>query len=144
MRAFFRSALIGLIVVLAVAPAGAELFSKKYVFKEEVVLQIGADVGRGVRLDAVYFHERPGGRSRGAAGPLGVDVRVTNTASESRSVAVAVALFDDAGRLLGVARAGERDTAMSGGKKRVMAMSFSGVGAFARTASTFQISLEID
>jgi len=143
-RTLFRPSAIVLALLLAIGPATAELFSKTYVFKKDVIMQIGADAGRGVRLERAYFHERPGGRSRSGLGLLGVDVGVTNTSDGSRSVAVAVALFDAKGRLLGVATAGERDRAMGAGKERVMALSFAGVGAYARSATTFQISVEVD
>jgi hypothetical protein len=145
LRALSRPAATLLVLLLAIgSAAAAELFSKTYVFKEDVIMQVGVDVGRGVRLERIYFRERPGGRSRSDLGLLGVDVGVTNTADESRRVAVAVALFDAAGRLLGVATAGERDGAMAAGKERVMVMSFAGVGAYARSATTFQISVEVD
>ena len=121
-RVLSRPSAIGLALILAIGPASAELFSKKYVFKEDVILQVDAEAGRGVRLERVYFHERPAGRSRSGLGLLGVDVGVTNTTDESRRVAVAVALFDAEGRLLGVATAGERDQAIGAGKESVMAM----------------------
>ena len=110
---------VGLLFVTG-APVRAEMLSKKYHFKPDVVLEIGADAPGGLRLDSVLFRlpRRVKGKSSRTGGPTSARVAVSNTSDSSVRVGLAIALVDDAGRLLGVASGGTRLAAIKPGRQK--------------------------
>ncbi len=146
MRGSIRKSVLAAIVLSAVAAPGAEcaVLSKKYVFKGDVTLEVGATTAEGVRLDGVRFtlpatHAERFVRSSGL---LRAEVTVTNTTTKATRIGLAIALHDDAGRLLGVASAGNKLRAIKPGAPRKFQLIFDGVNAEAGRATTFQISIE--
>jgi len=143
-----RSAVTGtltLAALLVLAPvAGAELLSKGYEFKDAVTLEIGASTESGLRIDSVKFHipptaGEPGQRSGGLAN---AEVAVSNVGTQARKVGLALALFDEAGRLVGVASAGTSLMPLKSGRQRTYTLVFDHVNGEVHRATRFQISLE--
>jgi hypothetical protein len=128
-----------LALVVALSPAFAGLLSKNFMFKEDVVLRIGVETAEGIRLENVRFGKVQAGR--GSAEILAADVTVSNPYAEGAHVGIALALFDDEGRLVGAANAGPET--VRGSQTKVFHLSFAGLGVSAATAKTFQISLEV-
>jgi hypothetical protein len=127
------------------APAQAgRLFSKTYEFKAATILEVGADIERGLRLDSVRFLVPASGDGTvtRAGETVQVEVALSNTGSESRRIAIALALFDDQGRLLGVTSGGDKLFPLKGGRQATYLLTFSHVNAEAPRATRFQISVE--
>jgi hypothetical protein len=124
--------------VLAAGPSAAELISRSYLFKEGVTLRIGERTPDGIRLDDVRFGTRRLVRSE--TDVMLARVSVSNEADMPIDVGVAVALFDEQDRLLGVASGGPLSIRPE--KSRVLNLTFEGVGFAASRAATFQISVE--
>ena len=145
-----RWSLCGAIVVLALAAgvetraAQGELLSKRYDFKDRVILEISQTEPGGLRLDTVQFDlpSRTGDRLTRVAGLLTARVAVSNTGNESRKVGLAIALFDDEGRLLAVASGGNKLTPIKPDRQKTFTLVFDGVNAEAHKATAFHISLE--
>jgi len=93
----------------------------------------------GLRLDAVQV-EPPRTDLPGAG--LRLQVAVTNTAEVAWRAGVAVALFDDAGRLVGVASAGSRMVALRPGQQKFYTLDVDHVVAEAARATRMRLSLE--
>ena len=131
--------------VLALAvPAHGELLSKRYQFKDGVVLEMSVPTKSGLRLDTVRFEmpETVEGRLTVASGLLRAQVVVSNLAAEARKVGLAIALYDDEDRLLAVASGGSKLASIKPDRSRSYSLVFEGVFAEALRATTFQISLE--
>jgi hypothetical protein len=123
----------------------AGLLSKRYEFKSGVILEVGAQSEDGLRLDTVEFQVPTpiGGMVTRSGGLVTVDVAISNTAQEARRVGIAVALFDDAGRLLGVANGGNKLMSVKPGRQARFELSFDGVNAEAHRATVFHVSVEM-
>jgi hypothetical protein len=135
---------IGFVVLLAAASAPSALLSKRYEFKDGVILQMSATTPSGLRLDTVRFKmpATRGDRLTRTGGLLSARVAVSNTADKALKVGVAIALFDGEGRLLAVASGGSRLSAIKPGRQKTFSLVFDGVNAEAHKATTFDISLE--
>jgi hypothetical protein len=138
------SGTLGLAVILASVAAAAGLVSKRYEFKDGVLLEIGASTPGGLRLDSVQFRlpGRNGDRLARAGGLVRARVAVSNTTEKPLKAGLAVALFDDEGRLLSVASGGTNVRAIRPGRQKRFTLMFEGANAEAHRASTFLISLE--
>ena len=123
---------------------GGTLFSKTYQFKPTTALTIGADIEPGIRLDTVKFSlpTSEDGKISRASDSATAEVAISNTGTESRKMGVALALFDDAGRLLGVATGGDKLMALKPGRQATYVLTFSMVNAETPSATRFQISVE--
>jgi len=144
-RSIDRALLAALCVAaLATATAHAELLSKRYEFKDGVVLEISVPTRSGLRLETVRFQMPPTaeGRLTRATGLLEATVAVSNIAKEARKVGLAIALFDAEDRLLAVASGGSKLASIKPGRRKTFTLDFDGVFAEANRAVTFQISLE--
>jgi hypothetical protein len=132
-----------LVLVLAGAALADDttLLSKRYQFQADVILEVRAAGPEGLRLDAVQFRmpATVGGRLARTAGPLVARVELSNTGTSARRAGVALALFDDAGQLLGV---GSGSASIKAGRQRTVDVAFDGVSSGAPGATVFQISLE--
>jgi len=127
--------------VLASPATHAGLWSNSYEFRSGVTLEVGADTGDGLRLDGVRFEVPSNGGER-TAREASVEVTIANGSDSSRRVGVAVALFDGAGRLVGVADGGTTLVPLRSGRMRSYRLVFQNVHAQAANAETFQISVE--
>ncbi len=134
------------LVALAVAPQPAQgaLLSKRFEFKSDVILEVGEATDDGIRLDSMEFRMPNAikGKLLRTAGQLSVDVAISNTDQAPRRVGIAVALFDDQGRLLGVASGGNKLAAIKPGRQKRFELMFDGVNVEAAQSSVFQVSLE--
>jgi hypothetical protein len=143
-----RPLLVGALVLAAallLSPcAEAELLSKSYVFKAGVTLELGAATADGLRVDSVEFKlpAPVGDRNSRVAGLAAVQVRVSNIAEKSRKAGVVVALFDDEGRLLGVASGGTSLVGIKSGRQKSYTLIFDNVNSEVHRATKFQISIE--
>jgi hypothetical protein len=135
---------IGLVVFLASASAPTALLSKRYEFKHGVILQMSATTPSGLRLDSVRFKmpATRGDRLTRTGGLLSARVAVSNTGDKSLKAGLAIALFDDEGRLLAVASGGNRLSGIKPDRQKTFSLVFEGVNAEAHKATAFQISLE--
>jgi hypothetical protein len=133
------------VVALALASAAqADLVSKSYEFRGDLLLEIGATTQDGVRVDNVRFHMPPtvDGVTTRTAGLANATVTVSNTGKGSRKVALALALFDEQGRLVGVASVGSGMRSVRAGRQRSFTLIFDHVNSLIHRAKTFQISVE--
>ncbi len=131
--------------IAAVAPvARGSLLSKTYNFKSDVTLEIGAATEEGLRIDSVRFllPSTLGGRLFRTGGLVNVEVALSNTASTGQRVGIAVALFDEQGRLVGVASGGSRWVPIKPDRQKLFRLVFDDVNGEAYRAKTFQISVE--
>ncbi len=140
--------LIHLLALLSVLPLASEatagLLSKTYQFKKDVTLQLTAVTDDGLRVDTVRFEfpAAAGGRFFGSGGNVSVEVAISNTGSTGHKVGIAVALFDDQERLLGVASGGSRLVALKADRQKSFRLIFGDVNGEALRAETFKISVE--
>ena len=130
-------------VCLAATVARAEMFSKAYAFKANTVLQVGAELGAGLRLDSVEWvvTEDDGSPSGLFSGPK-VKVAISNLGKGSVKVGIAVAVTDAEGRLVGVASGGTALFPLRGGRQMVYALDVDGVSAELGQGTVFRISVE--
>jgi len=129
---------------IAPSPMAANLLSKNYNFEADTTLEVGVTNDPGIRLDAVRF-ELPstvGGRFFRTGGLVTVFVSLSNTSEHSQKVGVAIALFDDQARLVGVASGGSHWLPIKAGRQKSFKMIFDNVNGEAYKAKTFQISIE--
>jgi hypothetical protein len=133
-----------LVQPLVSAPATAELFSKSYVFKPGVTLEIGADAGNGLRLESVEFilPSSLGGGLFRSGGLAKVEIVIANKGNRARKVGIAIAVFDDDGRLLGVASGGSKLLAIKPDRQSYYRMTFENVNGEIFKATNFKITLE--
>jgi hypothetical protein len=133
-----------LMTIAALAPmTGAELLTKSYVYKDDIKLELGVASGDGLRIDSVRFRTSSGSGGMLRTGDrMAAEVSVSNTSSQPLKVGLAIALYDDGERLLGVASAGTRLVPIKSGRQKRYILLFSHVNAEAPKATTFQISME--
>jgi len=143
-RTLVAMVLLSLASALPAPAQASRLFSKTYQFKASTILEIGADVEPGVRVDSVRFLVPASGDGTvtRAGETVQVEVAVSNTGKESRRIAIALALFDEQGRLLGVASGGDKLFPLKSGRQATYLLTFSHVNAEAPSATRFQISVE--
>ena len=139
-RKIVLAAALGALVILAPA-ARAGLLSKTYEFRSDVFLEIGAATDDGLRLDNVRF-QMPSATAVRTAAEATVTVSITNTSDSAKRVGMGVALFDDAGRMVGVVAGGTKLMPLKSGKQKVYKLIFEHVYVEAPRATTFQISVE--
>lgn len=128
----------------AAAPVRAELFTKKYLFKPEVILEMHVALGKTVRLDTVRFllPSKPKSGMIRVGGLAKAEVAISNTSNESLKIGVAMALYDDDERLLGVASGGSRFLAIKSNRQSTYTLVFDDVNLEIDKATSFQISVE--
>jgi hypothetical protein len=146
-----RNRLASIAVALALAagtlpapPASAQIVSRSYVFKSGVILEMALPTDAGLRLDSVYFEMPPktSGRLTAADRPVTAVVAVSNTSEEARKAGLALALYDDDGRLLAVASGGSKLGWVKPGRQQSFSLVFGGAYSEAHLATTFQVTLE--
>ena len=138
-------AAVALSTLQAQAPTSSPLLSKRLEFRHGVTLELAENAGGGLRVDTVEFRMpaigKDGYLSR-TAGLLTASVAVSNTSDVARGVGLAIALHDDAGRLLGVASGGNKLTPIKPGRQKTFTLIFDGVNHEAHRATRFEISVE--
>jgi hypothetical protein len=133
MRVFLCALALSLLATPAVQ---ADTFSKKYRFVQDKTLEIGETVGEGMRLDSVQFvfPANSGEKILRIGGVPEAVVAISNLGQESIKIGIAVAVYDEEGRLLGVASGAYRQVGYS--------LKFDYVNGEMTKAATFQVSVE--
>jgi len=132
------------VAIVAVPATRAELFTKKYVFKSDIILEMHADMGDTARLDTVRFmlpDKLKSGMIR-IGGLAKAEVAISNKGTESLKIGIAIAVLDDNDRLLGVASGGSRFLAIKGGRQSTYTLVFDDVNLDMDKGTSFQISVE--
>lgn len=131
-------------LLLSIPSADADTFSKKYRFAAGKTLEVGEPVGAGMRLDSVQFvlPAPTEGRILRIGGLPEAVVAVSNLSQESVKVGVALAVFDEEGRLLGVASGGSAMRGIHPYRQVGYSLKFDFVNGEMAKAATFQVSVE--
>lgn len=131
-----------LAMALAAWPAAAETSFKTFKFKPNTVLDVGADVVGGLRLDTIEFQVPQEGDQPTSFTQPKVKIAISNLGKESVRVGIILALLDEEGRLVGVASGGTRLFPLRPERQMTYALSFNDVHADVAKASLFKISVE--
>lgn len=139
-----RGAVSVLVAFIAFAPAVAQDFvAKTYEFKANVRLEVGLDLGEGLRLESIQFE-----LTDDAPDLFGMDPRakvvISNLGTESRRVGIAIALEDGTGRLVAAGTGGTKLFPLRAERQMAYGISFSDVRSRIHTAEVFRITLETD
>ena len=139
-----RTTVIAILAALAALPADAGMLSRTFRFKPGVQLEVGETTEDGLRLDSVRFSlpATVGGDNMRTGGLAEVEVSVSNTSQEGVRSGVAVAVFDDEGRPLGVSSAGSQITALKAGRQKTFRMAFDHVNRELYRGTTFLVTVE--
>ncbi len=118
-------------------------FSQRFPYLWDTVLPLKAEVD-GLKLNTIFFNRREirTWPLKGAAFGTRAQIEVTNTAKSVRVPNFAVAVFDDEGRLLGVATGGSKITGVAPGETETFDLNFSGVLQRLPKGTSFVLSLE--
>lgn len=129
-------------------PAAKELkplsfFSRKYPYRWDVLLPLEAEVD-GLKLNTIFFNRREiqSGLLKGADFGTRAQIEATNTSDKTRIPNFAVAVFDEEGRLLGVATGGTKLFGVRPGATETFDLNFSGVLQRLPKGTHFVLSLE--
>jgi len=144
MRVSRISALLVSSLLLVAPSVQADTFSKKYRFVLDKTLEMGEALGEGMRLDSVQFNlPAPSGEKilRIGGVPEAV-VAISNLSQESVKVGIALAVFDEEGRLLGVASGGSAMRGIHAYRQIGYSLKFDYVNGEMTKAATFQVSVE--
>ena len=132
--------------LLACAGAGAQaaILAKTFQFKPEVVLQVGESLEGGIRLDSVQFFlpSSAGVPGMRTGGLVRAEVSISNLGKEKQMFGIAIAVFDDQGRLLGAANGGPRVFPLRPERQGTFQLVFDGVNGEAYKATQFKIAIE--
>lgn len=118
-------------------------FSQKFPYQWDVLLPLNAEVD-GLKLNTIFFNRREirGGLLKGAEFGTRAQIEVTNTAKKMRVPNFAVAVFDDEGRLLGVATGGSKIGGVKPGETETFDLNFSRILQRLPKGTHFVLSLE--
>ncbi len=135
---------VSLTLASPMATAG-DLVSKKYNFKSDTVLELGASVS-DIIIKSIKF--KPPGAAKGKrfslAGSFKADVEIENKSKTDVKVGLAIAIFDSKGNLVGVGSGGSKMFFnVKAGDDKEYTVPFHYVTENLEAASTFQITLEI-
>ena len=124
--------------------ARAAILAKTFQFKPDVVLQVGESLEGGLRLDSVQFYlpSSAGVPGMRTGGLVRAEVSVSNLGTDKQMFGIAIALFDDQGRLLGAGNGGPRVFPLRAERQGTFQIVFDGVNGEAYKASQFKISIE--
>ena len=129
-------------LVLAANEARAELFSKAYAFKPDTVLEVGAEVPGGLRLDSVEFLlPKPGAQAGTFTGPK-VKVSISNLGTIPVKIGVAIAVTDADGKLVAVATGGTKLFPLRTDRQIVYTLPIDNVVTDLAKGTVFRISIE--
>jgi hypothetical protein len=129
---------------LAPATSAGEILTKEYKFKLGTLLETQASNEDGLTIDGVQFDPPGGGLlGLGVGAGLHAQVAVSNNGPVPRKAKVAIALFDNKERLLGVAGGGGMRP-IKPGQRKFLTLEMAGVGDEAHRATRFYISLETE
>lgn len=138
--------LFTILVVLALASTARAggFFSRSYEFKANTPLQVGIDLGEGVTFDSIEF-VLP---KSGGDGPTPLfeqpkaKVSVSNRGEASMKVAIAIAVVDGEGMLVGAGTGGTTMLPLRAGRQMVYAVDFDDVRSRIAEGTAFRITFE--
>jgi len=137
------SAFVAAALFLAGSDAKAELFSKAYTFKIGTILEVGAEMPGGLRLDSVEFVlPEDGAKPSGSFSGPKVKVSISNLGTAAVKVGVAIAVTDGDGRLVGVASGGTKLFPLRADRQIAYTLSIDGVRSELAAGTVFRISVE--
>jgi hypothetical protein len=135
--------LAALLAIASAAQAGGFL-SKSYEFKANTPLQVGLDLGDGVKFDSIEF-VLPAKEGDGPT-PLfeqpKAKVTISNLGDASVKVGIALAVVDGDGNLVGAGTGGTTLLPLRAGRQMVYSIGFDDVRERIATGSAFRISFE--
>jgi hypothetical protein len=136
--------LLVLVAATALDDARAGLVSREFQFKAGTILEVGAETPERLRIDNVRFDapSKVSGKLVRLGGVFEAEVAVSNGGNESARAGIAIALFDDEGRLVGAASGGSKVVSIKPGRQKSFTLVFDGVTAEAERATRFHITLE--
>jgi hypothetical protein len=130
-------------LALAALPAHAALFSKTYVFKAGTTLQVGTEIQPGLRLDSIEFLlPSDDGSPAGLFNGPRAKIAISNVGEQSMRIGIAIAVLDDANRLVGAASGGTKMFPLRADRQMVYTLDFDGVNSELTVGTTFRISIE--
>jgi len=139
-----RSMAVLLLLTLAALPAAAGTASGEYVFKMDVPQELGVVVEEGLTIQTVLFYTA--GRGPASFFRVGnvmkAEIAISNVSEEGKMVGLAVALFDEKGKLLGVASGGNKFLPQRDERQRTYTLVFNHVNSLADTAASFKVTVE--
>lgn len=131
-------------MLLSSAPTRAGLTAKTYEFKANTTLEIGLDLGAGLRLDSIEIIVPE--RSEGGVAPLmsqpKAKVRFSNLSDGSARLGIAIAVLDAEGRLVAAGSGGTRMFPLRSERQIAYTVPFDDVNAAIGGATAFMISIE--
>jgi hypothetical protein len=142
MRPIAKLIAVGLVVGMAAGRVvHAELFTKSYAFKPNVALKAETPLAEGLRLDTVEFVVPAEGQTSTFGGPK-VKVTISNLGKKSVTVAIAIAVMNAEGHLVGVASGGTKLFPLRAERQITYTLDFGGVNAALGTGTVFHLSIE--
>ncbi|MBD3866567.1 MAG: hypothetical protein IFK94_00435 [Acidobacteria bacterium] len=139
-----KSMAVMVLLVFAVLPAAAGTASGEYLFKIDVPLELGVVVEEGLTIETVRFYTS--GRGPASFFRVGdvmkAEISISNVSENGKMVGLAVALFDEKGKLLGVASGGNKFLPQRDERQRTYTLVFNHVNALADTAASFKVTVE--
>ncbi len=132
------------LLVLAAAPAIAGTASGEYLFKLDVPLELKVEVEKGLSIDTIQFYTAGRGPASffRAGDVMKAEITVSNVSEEGKMIGLAVALFDEKGKLVGVASGGNKFLAQRDERQRTYTLVFNHVNRLADNASSFKVTVE--
>lgn len=135
--------LVAALAVATIARAGG-FVSKSYEFKANKPLQVGIDLGDGVKFDSIEF-VLPAKTDDGPT-PLfeqpKAKVTISNLGEAAIKVGIAIAVVDAEGSLVGAGTGGTKLIPLRAGRQMVYSIGFDDVRERLATGSAFRVSFE--
>ena len=133
-----------LALVLASSARADGFLSKSYEFKANTPLQVGVDLGDGVRFDSIEFvlPKPPGDGPTPLFDQPKAKVTISNLGGAAVKIGIAIAVVDGEGSLVGVGSGGTKLVPLRAGRQMVYAIDFDDVRARLASGSAFRITLE--
>lgn len=141
-----RIAIAAAILATLYAPAarGGDFVSRSYEFKPNRVLDVGLDLGNGLRLESIEFVVSQ--KDESGATPLldqpRAKVTIANLGKEGAKIGIAVAVVDADGRLVAAGTGGTKLFPLRAERKMTYTIGFDDVTDRVGSGTAFQISLE--
>jgi hypothetical protein len=136
------SALI--LLVLAAMPAAAGTASGEYLFKLDVPLELKVEVEDGLSIETIQFYTAGRGPASffRAGDVMKAEITIKNLSEKGKMIGLAVALFDEKRKLVGVASGGNKFLAQRDERQRTYTLVFNHVNRLAASAASFKVTVE--
>ena len=131
------------LALAAIANAGGFL-SKSYEFKANTPLQVGLDLGDGVKFDSIEFvlPVKEGDGPTPLFDQPKAKVTISNLGGASVKIGIALAVVDVEGNLVGAGTGGTTLLPLRAGRQMVYSIGFDDLRERLATGSAFRISFE--